>query len=90
MPTYIYRCKACDTEFETVTTIARRKRSQRCDCGGVAVFQPIPYGLKGSIAPEKPVGDAKFIRDERQLEPGWRDKGTTGKPGGAGKKLYFH
>ncbi len=42
---------------------------------------------------ERKHGEAKIIRDERQVFDShgtrWRDKGTTGKPGGVGRKTFF-
>ena len=71
----------------------------RCDephdckkCGAVEGSHPIISATH--YAGERIVGDRKIIWDEKQVVSdkgeNWRDEGTTGNPGGAGKRLYFH
>jgi hypothetical protein len=76
---------------EAVVSYEQRLEGQPCDgCHlGQATYQ-MPAPRLGS---ERKRGDGRLIWDERQVEAeqgkGWRDKGTTGKPGGAGAKLIF-
>lgn len=36
MPTYEYRCDACNSSFELFARFADYKSEQRCSCGGIA------------------------------------------------------
>jgi putative FmdB family regulatory protein len=92
MPLYDYRCKQCGETTEHVVPSEESETPLDCPlCGAKSAtyFQmPAP-----ALQTERIVGDKKLIWDERQVssEKGdrWRDEGTTGKAGGAGKKLYF-
>ena len=87
MPLYEYRCKDCGETADHVVPIAQRNDPIACpSCKGeseLLVSAPI-------IGTEVLRGDSRIIKDERQLPQNWRDEGTTGKPGGAGRTIYFH
>ena len=92
MPVYEYYCSKCDSTTDHVVPYAKRKTRQICGrCGKKVASYQVSTPIIGA---ERKRGDSRIIRDERQVtsEHGdnWRDKGTTGKPGGAGSRLYFH
>lgn len=86
MPVYDYAC-ACGTVTTEIRTYANRTRAARCACGKKAPYVLVRSAI--TVGTEVPKGDKRIIHSERQLDKHWRDKGTTGKPGGAGRKLYF-
>ena len=49
MPTYTYKCNACDADFERVTSFANAKAPQTCACGQSAArsLAPVSFMLKG-------------------------------------------
>lgn len=52
MPTYEYRCKMCDAEFEITCRISRMKRSVACiECPGVASLRVSKGFTHGDEAP---------------------------------------
>jgi len=88
MPLYDYQCASCEARFEAQRLIDQRAQAP-CDCGGVGdliVSAPL-------IAGEVIKGDRRIIVDERQVssEKGlrWRDEGTTGREGGAGRRIMI-
>lgn len=85
MPTYAYRCTLCDNVTDHYVTLAQRLDPQVCpSCEGRADFEfAPPRGEPPQVRERGP------IMSERDLPRGWREKGTTGLEGGAGKKLYF-
>lgn len=87
MPVYTYRCELCGEEKDALVPYGQRLEAQPCDAChlGNAVYQ-FPCAMLGT---EQKRGDRRIIRDERELGSRWRDQGTTGKPGGAGKSLFF-
>ena len=93
MPIYEYECALCSVRQDHYRTIADRFDKPGCSsCGGEVCCERV------MSAPhyhgERIVGDKRIIRSEREVVqergPKWRDEGTTGKEGGAGKKLHFH
>jgi len=93
MPTYVYECSLCGTSRDHYRKIADRFDKPDCEqCGGEACGELV-IG-RTNYHGERVVGDKRIIRDEREViaERGerWRDEGTTGKEGGAGKKIYGH
>jgi len=89
MPIYEYKCKSCGKESDHVAKYADRFDFQECpSCQGEAEYTGSLAGTH--YGGERIVGDKRLIVSEKQLERGWRDKGTTGKEGGAGKVQYFH
>lgn len=89
MPIYEYFCRECREISDHFVPMTDRTELQDCPiCGSeksseLRVSAPI-------IGTEVMRGDARIIKDERQLKPGWRDEGTTRRPGGAGKRIHFH
>jgi putative FmdB family regulatory protein len=93
VPLYDYRCSLCQTTTDHHRKLADRLDKADCEsCGGLAcckllVSAPHYHG-------ERRVGSNKLIHSEievvQERGPRWRDEGTTGKEGGAGKKLHFH
>ena len=93
MPVYEYRCQLCDEVNDHHVAMDDRLTRQDCpSCGkdGCAEIQM----SAPTLGTEVRRGDSRIIRDERQvsseLGPNWRNEGTTGKPGGAGKRIFFH
>jgi len=89
MPVYTYRCQLCDREITAEVPYGQRLDSQVCDCGGKAEYRVSAPAVHGEVKR----GDNRLIFDERQVssERGehWREQGTTGQPGGAGRTLTF-
>ena len=92
MPIYDYCCERCHEITEHLVSIAKREAPRNCpECGSARsahLQMSAPH-----YAGERAVGDRRLIWDEKQItsEKGsrWRDEGTTGRPGGAGSKIYF-
>ena len=95
MPLYDFRCQLCGALVDYHCKIADRFDKIDCptcgktDCCERTVGVSVP-----NFGTERRVGRDKLIYSEKQVaqEYGkrWRDKGTTGKEGGAGKKQYHH
>jgi len=87
MPVYTYRCELCGESQDALVSYGQRHDFQPCEACrvGHAVYQ-FPAPMLGA---EQKRGDRRLIRDERELDKGWRDKGTTGREGGMGGKLIF-
>ena len=93
MPVYEYRCHLCDAVNDHCVPMDDRLTRQDCptcgkeSCADMQLSAPL-------LGTEIRRGDSRLIRDERQvsseLGPQWRDQGTTGNPGGAGKRIHFH
>jgi hypothetical protein len=90
---YEFECSLCADCREHHRKLADRFDKPDCEkCGGEACCERV------MSAPhyhgERIVGDKRIIHSEREVVaergPNWRDEGTTGKEGGAGKKLHFH
>lgn len=89
MPNYEYRCTICGEVNDHHVPMANRLERQ--DCPKCKREKSAEYQISAPLlGTEKPVGDGRIIRSERQLDPRWRDKGTTGRPGGVGRKIIFH
>jgi putative FmdB family regulatory protein len=88
MPVYTYTCQDCGETADHVIPFVGRETPQTClRCGGAAEYEmPAPL--------TRVAGPRGAIWDDRQVESthgkNWRDEGTTGRPGGAGRKLHFH
>ena len=86
MPLYNYRC-SCGAVVELERPYENRKGPVACP---VCIEGWAEYEFSAAyIGTERKRGDNRIIKDERELENRWRDQGTTGKPGGAGKVLTF-
>lgn len=50
MPTYVYRCKNCEHQFETVQRMTDEPLTKCPECGGVVsrVLFPLAISFKGS------------------------------------------
>jgi len=86
MPVYDYACP-CGTVTTETRPYADRARAARCACGKKAEYVLVRSAIQ--MGTEIPKGDKRIIRSERQLDKNWRNKGTTGRPGGVGRKIYF-
>ena len=89
MPTYEYVCQLCGKPMSAFVKYEQRLESQMCSCGGIALYRfPTPM-----IGTEQKRGEGRLIWDEKQVSQdhgkNWRDHGTTGNPGGAGKTMTF-
>lgn len=90
MPLYDFKCPGCKRKAELQVPIASRHNVACTSCGATLnlVMQAAPLIGTGRIR-----GDKRLIHSERQvasqLGKRWRDEGTTGKEGGAGKKIYL-
>jgi len=91
MPLYEYRCTQCGSIVDHHVPMDSRLDPQAClDCPGQAELH-ITAPLIGSerLTPAKRV----IVAEEQVVsEKGerWRDEGTTGQPGGVGRKLIMH
>jgi len=87
MPIYDYVCDFCGEQRTAQVPYGQRMEPQPCDnCHkGQGQYQmPTPR-----IGTERKRGDNRIIHHEAELGQHWRDEGTTGKPGGAGRVLTF-
>lgn len=87
MPIYRYVCAECGEVMDVERPYEKRNEPEACNgChlgwGEYQISAP-------RIGTERKRGDARLITDERELAPRWRDEGTTGKEGGAGRVLTF-
>ena len=50
MPTYVYHCAKCDTEFDVFQSFSDKELTTHDECGGdlKKVFLPAPIVFKGS------------------------------------------
>jgi hypothetical protein len=88
VPTYCYRCQLCGEVSEHYVPMQDRHEPQEClqpYCEGRADFEFCP---PHDTSPME-LREHGPIFTEKQLERGWRDKGTTGREGGAGKFMTF-
>ena len=89
MPIYEYHCQLCGEISDHHVPMDSRLERQDCpscnefDCAEFRVTAPL-------IGTERLHGESRVIHTEKQLPKHWRDEGTTGKPGGAGRKIHFH
>ena len=95
MPIYEYKCQLCGEVSDHHCKMADRMTRRDCPicskeaCADLQMSAPL-------LGTERIVGDARIIKDEREVIANsargvdWRDEGTTGKPGGAGRKTIFH
>jgi len=88
LPVYDYTCEKCGYRGSKTVHYEEREH-QLCTCGVPLVYVfPAPQ-----IAAEQKRGDNRLIWHEKQVEAEhgahWREKGTTGKEGGAGGTLYI-
>jgi hypothetical protein len=93
---YVFRCSKCERAIEVQLAMKDRHQTMACPrrrCSGVCSIDA------GAAAPAihtsgPPRGDKRIITDERQViaDRGvrWRDEGTTGLPGGIGRKTIYH
>lgn len=93
MPIYEYKCHLCGEVADHHCKMDDRLTRKDCPSCGAQSAADIQMSAP-RIGTEVKRGEARVIRDERQvtseLGPRWRDAGTTGKPGGAGRKTIFH
>jgi predicted nucleic acid-binding Zn ribbon protein len=94
MPIYSYICEGCQNESTYSVSYEDRLDCQTCSFCGVE--KAAHYQMSAPmIGTGRIRGDKRLIRSEKQIEADygkkWRDKGTTGKEGGAGAqgKVYF-
>ena len=93
MAVYEYSCQACGEASDHFVKYDDRLTKQDCPhCNARASAE---YRMSApAIGTERKRGDRRLIVDERQVasEKGerWRDEGTTGTPGGVGRKIHFH
>lgn len=91
MPVYDYECGSCGKVFSQTRGYPVREDPAPCECGGQADYVLVRSGIQKGT--EVIRGDKRIIRDERQVtsEHGsrWRDQGTTGNPGGIGRRKFF-
>lgn len=86
---YEYRCQLCGVITEHHVKMANRYERQDClACKGEGSAE-FTIATAPAMGTEKPVGDSRVIKSERQLPKNWRNEGTTGKPGGVGTKAIF-
>lgn len=103
MPYYDFECQVCGHRFEALASISDRDKPLDCPveevvrrCGALASATRIRDGITKppSIGTERKRGDSRMIFSEKQvsseLGSRWRDAGTTGRPGGVGKRSHFH
>jgi hypothetical protein len=86
---YTYECPLCGDKTDHQVRVAKRHEPQPCgreDCDGMAEYQ-ITFNRMDTHARDIP--EQGVIYSERQLDRGWRDKGTNRNPGGAGRTLHF-
>lgn len=84
MPIYDYVCDFCGEQSEARVPYGQRMEPQPCNnCHKGRGQYQMPTPLIGA---ERRSG---VIRHEGELGAHWRDEGTTGKPGGAGRVLTF-
>ena len=80
---YTYKCADCYLEADQVSTVAERKTPKACpECGGQAEFT---FTANRADTHPRELLEQGVIHSEKQLAPRWRDQGTSGKPGGAGR-----
>ncbi len=94
---YDYRCSLCGAVTDHHSRIADRFDRQDCsECGRPACCELDMSVSAPTIGTERRQGRSKIIYSEKQvaqespLGANWRNEGTTGKEGGAGKKIYGH
>lgn len=94
MPVYHYRCRSCGALTEHLVSYSRREQPQDCPRCGESLGARYQFTPVSNLGQERVRGDKRLIWSEQQVaaEQGarWRDEGTTGRPGGAGRMLYFH
>ena len=94
MPMYEYECSVCGRITDHHRLIAERFTKADCESCGRKGCCELVIRSAPSYHGERIVRDKRIIRSEQEViaERGkkWRDEGTTGKEGGAGKKLYSH
>lgn len=95
MPLYDMRCSSCGALSDHQCKIAERNEPIDCPlCEAKACCRLKVGASPPNFGTEKRQGSKKLIYSETQVtdEYGgrWRDKGTTGKEGGAGKIIYGH
>lgn len=52
MPTYSFKCKSCEKEWDINLRIAQRNDKQKCECGGDlerGFDAPVIHGLSSTI-----------------------------------------
>ena len=92
---YEYECGKCGEVTDHSIPLAEHTQEPRdCPECGAEKAATFILSVPNHASVERKRGDKRVIVDERQVidehGPNWRDKGTTGKPGGAGKRIYFH
>lgn len=91
---YDLRCESCGAVTEHVLRMANRNQSQDCpECGRerTAHLELSPVHVKGYSRPAtRAIFDEREIADSSPAGHRWREEGTTGREGGAGRKLFFH
>ena len=96
MPLYDFVCSLCGQATDHQCLIAERFTKIDCpSCGAEGSCElVVGYTRPNFASQERKRGDKRLIFDEREViaEKGerWRDEGTTGREGGAGKRQYFH
>lgn len=84
MPTYDYRCIACNALYEIEHKLS--EKPDDCECGGELekVFLKAPMGRVAG--PKGPIWDDRQIKDTHGEH--WRQTANSDTPGGAGKKAF--
>ncbi len=90
MPLYDFLCEHGHPVELQLPIAQRNNPGEGCpECGGKLELQ-ISLVAVGTAVPK---GDKRIIKSEKQVESqlgkGWRDKGTTGREGGIGRKKHF-
>jgi len=93
MPVYEFECLMCGKVTDHY--LPSELRTERQDCPQCGADKSADYRISAPlVGTEVKRGSARVIHDERQVTDDqgahWREKGTTGNPGGAGRKLHFH
>ena len=81
MPTYVYRCRACEHEFEHLEKITSRRKTRRCPACGDRAERQISGGAGFLFK-----GEGFYITDYRSEEYRSKQKAESGKDESPGKE----
>lgn len=86
MPLYDVECRVCGKLSEEQVKLG--VQMPNCECGGerrITILTPRQFRVQGATGPFYSDAQVESTHGKR-----WREEGTTGREGGAGRALHFH